>query len=83
MEGWVGADRVRREGRLVRVTFGPCACPMVADVTEPLSPTYCHCSVGWLKEMFETVSGKPVTVETHETVKRGGKACRFTVRLEA
>jgi predicted hydrocarbon binding protein len=81
--GWSGASEMRREGNRVRVAFTRCACPMVAEVKAPLSPTYCHCSVGWIKEMFETVSGGPVTVEVLETVKRGGTACRFDLRLEA
>ncbi len=33
--------------------------------------------------MYETVTGKPATVEVLETVKRGGKACRFNVTLTA
>ncbi len=79
----VGPDGVRREGNVVRVMYPTCYCPLVTDLKEPLSPTYCHCSVGWLKEMYETVTGKPVTVEVLETVKRGGKACRFNVELMA
>ncbi len=81
--GWSGASEMRREGNRIRVAFTRCACPMVAEVTAPLSPTYCHCSVGWIKEMFETVSGSPVAVEVLETIKHGGTACRFDVRLEA
>jgi hypothetical protein len=76
-------DGVRREGNVVKVTYSACYCPMVAEIREPLSPTYCACSVGWLKEMYETVTGKPATVEVLETVKRGGKVCRFNVTLTA
>jgi hypothetical protein len=80
---WLGPDGAKREGQIVHVTYNKCLCPMVADVTEKISDTYCHCSSGWLKEMFETAGGKPVEVEILDTVKRGGAACRFTVRLEA
>jgi hypothetical protein len=83
LAGWLGKDRVQREGNLVRVSYEKCFCPMVGDVTEKISETYCHCSAGWLKEMFETAGGKPVEVEILETVKRGGTSCRFNVRLEA
>ena len=58
-------------------------CPLVAELKEPLSVSYCFCSAGWLREVYETVSGKPVTVEILETVKRGGKLCRFDVKLSA
>ena len=57
--------------------------PLVAELKEPLSASYCFCSAGWLREVYETVSGKPVTVEILETVKRGGKLCRFNVKLSA
>jgi hypothetical protein len=83
LAGHVGPEGVRCEGDVVKVAYPTCFCPLVAEVNEALSPTYCHCSVGWLKEMFETASGKPVRVEVVETVKRGGKMCRFDVRLEA
>jgi len=50
---------------------------------QPLSASYRFCSAGWLKEGCATVSGKPVTVEIVETVKRGGRRCRFNVKLIA
>lgn len=74
-------DGLRREGNVVKVKYPRCLCPLASEIKEPLSPTYCHCSVGWLKELYETVTGKPVTVEAVETVKRGGQACRFNVIL--
>ncbi len=83
MGGWLGAENAKREGNVVHVTYPKCLCPMAAEVTEKISGSYCHCSVGWLKEMYETVVGKPVKVEALETIKRGGTACRFTIHLEA
>ena len=82
MAGWLGKENVRCEGSVVRVAYDRCLCPMVADVKE-ISGTYCDCSRGWLKEMFEAAGGKSVKVEVLETIKRGGSACRFTVHLEA
>ncbi len=81
MVAHMGPEGVRREGNVVKVTYRACYCPMVAALEEPLSPTYCACSAGWLKEMYETVTGKPVTVTVLETIKRGGRACRFDVAL--
>jgi predicted hydrocarbon binding protein len=77
------ADGLRREGNVVKVKYPRCLCPLASGIQEPISPTYCNCSVGWLKELYETVTGKPVTVEVLETVKRGGQACRFNVTLSA
>jgi hypothetical protein len=83
VQAHLGKDAVSREGNLVSVTYPRCLCPLVADFQEPLSASYCFCSAGWLKEVYETVSEKPVTVAILETVKRGGQRCRFEVRLSA
>jgi hypothetical protein len=79
----MGPDGLRREGNVVKVKYPTCYCPLASEIKEALSPTYCNCSVGWLKELYETVTGKPVKVEVLETVKRGGQACRFNVILTA
>jgi hypothetical protein len=83
MSKQMGPEGMRREGQLVKVSYPQCYCPLASDLKEPLSATYCECSIGWLKELFETASGKPVDVTALETVKRGGKACRFEVKLRA
>ena len=79
----MGKDAVQRDGDVIKVRYPRCFCPLVAELKEPLSASYCFCSAGWLKEVYETVSGKPVTVEILETVKRGGAVCRFNVKLSA
>lgn len=78
---WVGEDKVIRNGKQVRLTYGKCLCPIVQSGSERLSDTYCNCSRGWVREMFETVCGKPVDVQLKESIKRGGKACRFIVQV--
>jgi hypothetical protein len=70
-------------GTSFKVKYPTCYCPLASEIKEALSPTYCNCSAGWLKEMYETVTVKPVKVEVLETIKRGGQACRFNVILTA
>jgi predicted hydrocarbon binding protein len=77
----VGKENARREGSTVQVCYPKCYCPVVAAGPERLSNTWCHCSRGWLREVFETVTGKPVTVELTHSIKRGDPECRFTIRL--
>ena len=80
LRGWIGDDNIAIDGDTVSVRYPKCFCEMAHGI-EGLSPTYCLCSAGWLSEMFETASGHPVGVLIHETVIRGGTACRFTVKL--
>ena len=85
LDEWVadmGPDHAKRTGDVVTVTYPKCYCPLVSDFEEPLSSSYCFCSAGWLKEVFETVSGRAVAVEILETVKRGAPRCRFEVKLQ-
>ncbi|HUI30462.1 MAG TPA: DUF6144 family protein, partial [Candidatus Acidoferrales bacterium] len=65
--------------RGLRVADGYCLCPLVESGPEGLSGTYCECSVGYVKEMFQTYTGGTVNVELLESLKRGGKSCRFRI----
>jgi hypothetical protein len=55
-----------------------CLCPMAeAQAAGKISPTYCLCSVGYVKEMHERILGRPVEVELVDSVLRGGQRCKF------
>ena len=92
-----GAE-VQRDGRTITVFYrwgttkqnpwglsiqeGHCLCPIVESRVPGLSPTYCNCSAGYVKEGFERATGWTVTkVEILESVLRGGKDCRFKIIL--
>ncbi len=92
MQGWVGKENCRMEGNIVyfnyvsnprglRVADGYCLCPIVEKGPEGLSGTYCQCSVGYVHAMFEKATGKKVSVELLESLKRGGKGCKFKITL--
>ena len=55
-----------------------CLCPTAeAQKAGEISPTFCHCSVGYVQEMHERMLGRPVEVELVDSVLRGGKRCKF------
>ena len=84
LKQFAGEDGVRKEGNTITFSYGTsgrCFCPLVEDGPPKLPDTYCQCSVGYVKEMFERAVGKPVKVDLTESIKRGGKACRFTVQV--
>jgi hypothetical protein len=58
---------------------GHCLCPLTENVPKGISATYCHCSVGYVAEMFRALTGKPVRVELVGSLLRGGKECRFKI----
>lgn len=61
---------------------GVCLCPTAeAQGLKTLSPTYCWCSVGYVKEMHERVFGRPVHVELTHSVLMGHPRCRFRITL--
>jgi len=57
-----------------------CGCPLVRAGVVKLSPTFCDCSRGWVKAVFETVLGRPVEVELEQALGRGDRVCEFVVR---
>jgi hypothetical protein len=89
----LGKENIHRQGNIiyfnyvgnpdgVKISDGYCLCPMIEDGPPTLSPTYCQCSVGYVKYMFRRmITFKPVEVELLESLRGGGKACRFKVMI--
>jgi len=63
----------------ITVSEGECGCPMVDSKRTPVF--WCNCSVGYQKESFETIFGKPVQVSLKESKLGGSKRCVFEVKL--
>jgi len=89
--------KVQREGRVISFIYswgrnhqnpqglmlqdGYCMCPIVESGPPGLSPTYCYCSTGYVKEGFERRFGKAVKVELLDSLKMGGKDCIFKLTI--
>jgi hypothetical protein len=58
-----------------------CLCTMVETNPPGLSPTYCLCSVGYVKEMHEQLFKRPVEVELVSAVLRGDPRCKFKITV--
>jgi len=65
----------------LKVEDGYCLCPIVENGPAGLSGTYCNCSVGYEKEMFSLYLKSEVDVELLESLKKGGKTCRFKITI--
>jgi hypothetical protein len=64
------------------IADGWCLCPLTEKGPENLSGLWCECSVGYVKYMFERYSTAQVNVELLESLKRGGKGCKFKVTVQ-
>lgn len=65
----------------LKVADGYCLCPIFEDAPKGVSPTYCQCSVGYVRAIVEQGLGKPAKVELTESILRGEKGCHFTIRF--
>ena len=74
-----GRDHQNPWGLMIK--DGYCLCPIVESIPKGLSPTFCSCSAGYVKEMFQRYLGKPVDVELVETLQMGGDDCRFRIKI--
>jgi len=72
---------LQRNGDNIHVVYNKCYCPLVKDYSERLSPTFCNCSKGWIKEVFESALEKPIAVELEKSIKQGDRVCKFNVHL--
>jgi len=74
-------EHFHRDGDGLYVVYEECYCPLVNKDSEKLSRTFCNCSRGWIKELFESVLEKVVEVELEKSIKAGDDTCKFKVLL--
>ena len=73
---------VHREGNNVYLVYPKCYCSQVNKIPKgKLSGTYCNCSRGWAKALFEGATGKPVEVLMEKSIINGDDQCKFRVIL--
>jgi hypothetical protein len=60
-----------------------CYCGLIRALPSntTISKTYCHCSEGFIKKYWETITGKPVDVKLLESAVSGASECKFAVKF--
>lgn len=76
-EMWCG-DWIKK-GNIIYSICRVCECPFVISEMLRLSPTFCYCSRGFVKSIFETIFDNPVQVELKKAIGRGDNVCHFVV----
>lgn len=78
----LGAELFKLVGKEIHSKLDKCFCHWgVKETKEPISVTYCHCSLGWMKTLFKTLLDKPVKVDLIQSVITGADSCRFIIHL--
>jgi predicted ArsR family transcriptional regulator len=73
---------LHREGDNVYIVYPKCYCSFVNKIPlGRLSATYCNCSRGWAKALFEGALGRPVEVVMEESIVKGDDRCKFRIIL--
>jgi predicted ArsR family transcriptional regulator len=73
---------LHREGNKVYLVYPKCYCSQVNKLgKEKLSGTYCNCSRGWAKTLFEQATGKPVEVKLEKSIIKGDDECKLRIML--
>ena len=73
---------LHREGEEVYIVYPRCYCSQVNKIPKgKLSGTYCNCSRGWAKALFEGALGRPVEVIMEKSIINGDNECKFRVML--
>ena len=79
--------RLVREGDVLYQYYTPqsygvrCYCEMVTAAEGEVSPTYCHCSKGFIKKLWEAVLEKPVDIDFIQSAISGANECKFAIHI--
>lgn len=70
------------EGNKIYIVYPKCYCSQVNKIPKgKLSGSYCNCSRGWVKALFEGALGRPVEVTMEKSIINGNDQCRFRIGL--
>ncbi len=87
----VRGTRLARRGNAIRFYYTPkqfgkgmrCYCSLVSALPEQetMSKTYCSCSVGFVKSLWEQLVGGPVQAKLVRSALTGSDECEFEIKF--
>jgi hypothetical protein len=82
-ERGIGGGRLKLKNRNTIVGgYDWCYCGRVKQTQQPFpTDTYCQCSAGWYKSLFEAAFGKPVQVKLKQSIIQGAERCEFEIQF--
>lgn len=87
LEEFASHEKARAAGMYYRdgalyLQFFFCPCPMLASVDRLETDTWCQCTKGYTKTLFERAFGCRVEVELLKSIKTGGDVCLQRITLK-
>lgn len=84
MEEFASLEKAKAAGLFYKdgmlyLQFLFCPCPMLADVDKLDTATWCQCTTGYSKVLFEKAFGCKVDVELLKSIKMGDDICLMTI----
>ncbi len=76
-----GAGWFIKDNQLYTKMFS-CECPMLERAKNSNSLTWCHCTAGYNKKLFEIVFEKPVYVEIVQSIRQGFDFCLLRITFQ-
>lgn len=78
---WVEKAEYDKEAGIIRVAdkWKNCSCPLVDQSLTPSD--FCNCTLGWQKETYSTILGRPVEATLEESILRGGSHCVYRIQI--
>ena len=56
-----------------------CECPMLEAARTSDSLTWCHCTAGYNKKLFEIIFERPVNVDVLQSIRQGFDFCLLKI----
>lgn len=69
------------EGETIYFSYPACYCSCVKKTNKPISKTWCYCTLGYTKRMFDYVLECNTDVELVESIKSGGSRCVMRIKI--
>ncbi len=76
-----GASWYIQDNQLYTKMF-TCECPMLEEAKISNSLTWCHCTAGYNKKLFETVFEVPIEVEVLHSIRQGFEYCLLRITFK-
>ena len=86
LEEFAGSAEARAAGLYCQdgelyLQFDFCPCPMLADVNKLETPTWCQCTTGYSKVLFEKALACKADVQLLKSIKMGDDVCLMKITL--